>query len=99
MFGLNLFNKKKVFKKTRWSLGANQPGAEEIVKNKLEIILGEIVVRIVRDNTTQPQNELTAVIPRAEIRRKYYQQGQLVLEEEVILNSITLVDAPSRAMK
>jgi len=64
------------------------------VDNQLEIAIGDILVRIIRRTTIPPQNELTAVIPRAEIRLKRYQDGQLVIEKEVILNSITLVDSP-----
>lgn len=33
--------------------------------------------------------EFAAFIPRAEIRRRYYSNGELVQEEEFILNSIT----------
>lgn len=68
---------------------------DQMIRNQLEITIGDIMVRLSRNNTTQPQNELTVVIPRAEIRRKFYNNGRLTAEEEIILNSITLVDAPS----
>jgi len=80
------------FKRKRLSRKASQTG--EIIENQLEIIIGDILVKIVRFTTTKPQNELTAVIPRAEIRRKCYKNGVPATEEEIILNSITLVDAP-----
>ncbi|MDF9409034.1 hypothetical protein L7E55_11790 [Pelotomaculum isophthalicicum JI] len=66
----------------------------QMISNQLEISIGGIMARLSRNNTAQPQNELTVVIPRAEIRRKYYNNGRLIAEEEIILNSITLVDAP-----
>jgi len=100
MFSLNI-SKKKPVRKTGGFLNSNVLQTKEItdgiIKNKLEIKIGNIIIRIMRNNTTRPQNELTAVIPRAEIRRKCYQNGRLLTEEEIILNSITLVDAPSHA--
>lgn len=40
--------------------------------------------------------ELTIVIPRAEIRNWHYQNGKLCDASEIILNSITVSDAPRR---
>jgi|GEM_PF-1337919 len=100
MFNFNFFSKKKPVRKSeRFSNSNNilqtKDITDGIIKNKLEIKIGDIIIRIARNNTIQPQNELTAVIPRAEIRRKCYNNGRLLAEEEIILNSITLVDAPS----
>ena len=94
MFSLNPFRRKKPpGKNTRFfRAGSCQKG--ELFKNNLEIIIGDILVRIARCTTSQPQNELTAIIPRAEIRRKRYKNGKLIAEEEIVLSSITLVDAP-----
>lgn len=96
MFKFNLFKRKK---STRGGaaklLGANFPPTEKLVENQLEIIIGDILVRITRNQDIPPNNELTAVIPRAEIRRRRYENGRLAgAEEEIILTSITLVDAP-----
>lgn len=41
-------------------------------------------------------HEITAVIPRAELRKKISKGDQTVEEIEVILNSITIVSAPFR---
>lgn len=86
MFKFNPFRRRSPSSK------AAQTGA--MVANRLEISIGEIHVKIERITSTQPQNELTAVMPRVEIRRKCYLNGTPAVEEEMILNSITLVDAP-----
>ncbi|OPY59613.1 MAG: hypothetical protein A4E55_00127 [Pelotomaculum sp. PtaU1.Bin035] len=95
MFRLNPFNKKKTVRETERLLNTNILRNDKVIENQLEIKIGDVIVRLVRNNTIQPQNELTAIIPRAEIRRKCYDNGCLIAEEEIILNSITLVDAPS----
>jgi len=84
MFRLNPFRKKKKGLKN-----------DQVIQNQLEIKIGDVIIRLLRNNTSQPRNELTAIIPRAEIRRKFYNNGHFTAEEEIILNSITLVDAPS----
>ncbi len=94
MFRLNPFKKNKPSGKDTGFFRAGSCQKGELIKNNLEIIIGDILVRIVRCTTSQPQNELTAIIPRAEIRRRRYKNGKLVAEEEIILSSITLVDAP-----
>ncbi len=44
---------------------------------------------------TDPEipHEVTVVVPRAAIREKYNDNGQLI-EKEILLNSITIVHAP-----
>lgn len=86
MFKFNPFKRK--------SPSPKEAQTGEIIANRMEIKIGDILVKIERITSTQPQNELTAVIPRVEIRRKCYQNGAPAVEEEMILNSVTLVDAP-----
>lgn len=97
MFKFNPFNPFKRKKPVpdaanKNSAKAFRPG--EPFGNWLEIRIKDTLVRIVRCSTTPPQNELSAIIPRAEIRRRRYENGRLAAEEEIILSSITLVDAP-----
>jgi len=98
MFIIDLFKRKILSKKAPKFCSKItshiEEKVEEKVDNQLEIVIGNILVRIIRSTTIPPQNELTAVIPRAEIRVKRYKDGQLVTEKEIILNSITLVDSP-----
>lgn len=93
MFLFNLFKRKKQPKK---NVKASHPGSVQNceVENQLEIAIGGVLVKINRCSTFPPVNELSAIIPRAEIRRRYYINGRLTAEEEIILNSITLVDSP-----
>lgn len=92
---LNLFKRKKP---APGAAGRHPcpkpPGAGLGLTNHLEIRIGGVLVRICRCAGSLPDNELTAVIPRAEIRRRSYKNGKLAAEEEIILSSITLVDAP-----
>jgi len=91
MFLINPFKKKRPPK----SVKASHPELQSSqLENHLEITIGGIQVKIKRCSTFPPDNELSAIIPRAEIRRRYYHNGRITAEEEVILNSITLVDAP-----
>lgn len=76
--------------------GPNVQKARDITENHLEIKIGDVLVKITRNSGIPLTNELTAVIPRAEIRRKLYYNGKLAAEEEIILSSITLVDSPLR---
>ncbi|NPV72512.1 MAG: hypothetical protein HPY89_01690 [Pelotomaculum sp.] len=78
-------------KKSRPALAA--PGAAKS-KNLLEVKIGSILVRIARSTGRAPENELTVVLPRAEIRYRRYENGCLAEEKEVILSSITLADSP-----
>lgn len=76
--------------------GTGASHAGENIENQLKVQIGDILVEITRKSGLSPKNELTAVIPRLEIRRRLYYNGKPAAEEEMILNSITLVDAPVR---
>lgn len=62
--------------------------------DEIEIIINDVTMRVRRQTNLPWPHEVTAVIPRAELRQRRYLQGQLVSEDEVILNSITIVHAP-----
>jgi len=47
-----------------------------------------------RVSNTDPPYEFSIFIPRLEFRQKYYHDGALKSEKEIILNSITIVHAP-----
>lgn len=98
MFRFNPFRRKKQPGETVKASHASaaQNGG---IENQLEIIIGGILVKINRCTAFLPVNELSAIIPRAEIRRRYYSDGKLTAEEEIILNSLTLVDSPRHQEK
>ena len=47
-----------------------------------------------RASNTDPPYEFSMFIPRLEFRQKYYHDGVIKGEKEIILNSITIVHAP-----
>jgi hypothetical protein len=53
-----------------------------------------VLMRITRRSAQPPNNELTAIIPQALLRQRFFENGQVVWEEELSLSSLTLVDAP-----
>lgn len=57
-----------------------------------------VVMKMVRRSTLKAPAEVSAIIPRVEIRRKTYENGQLTAEHEMILNSITIVHAPRQPL-
>ncbi|WP_406677558.1 hypothetical protein [Moorella sp. ACPs] len=62
----------------------------------VELHVDNAVIRIIRRLVYDLPHEVSAFIPRAEIRRRRYENGQLAWEEEVILNSLTVVHSPQR---
>ncbi|MCS5695967.1 hypothetical protein [Desulfofundulus thermocisternus] len=62
--------------------------------DRVDIRLGELNMIMSRRSKLDVPAEFAAFIPRAEIRRRYYSNGELVQEEEFILNSITITHAP-----
>ncbi len=98
MFNFFPFLKSKIFSRPAAGkpCGTGTLHTGENIKNQLKIKIGDVLVKITRKSSLPPENELHAVIPRVEIRRRFYYDGKPVAEEEMILNSITLVDAPVR---
>jgi len=64
--------------------------------DEVELHVDNAVIRIIRRLTYDLPHEVSAFIPRAEIRRRRYENGHLAWEEEVILNSLTVVHSPLR---
>lgn len=62
--------------------------------DEVELHVDNTVIRLIRRLTYDLPHEVSAFIPRAEIRRRRYENGQMVWEEEVILNSLTVVHSP-----
>ncbi|HBT46470.1 MAG TPA: hypothetical protein DEA73_01100 [Peptococcaceae bacterium] len=63
-------------------------------RDEIEIRINGTTMRMVRHSSLPWPHEASAFIPRAELRRRRYQDGRLVWEEEALLNSITIVHAP-----
>jgi len=93
MFRFNPFKRKKTPEKTVKPSHAGETQNCKVA-NQLEILIGGALVKISRCTAFPPTNELSAIIPQAVIHRRYYSNGRLTAEEEIILNSITLVDSP-----
>ncbi|WP_258360826.1 hypothetical protein [Moorella sulfitireducens (nom. illeg.)] len=64
--------------------------------DEVELHVANAVIRLTRRLAYDLPHEVSAYIPRAEIRRRQYENGQLAWEEEVILNSLTVVHSPQR---
>ena len=93
MFNFNPFGRKKPPGKTKNKINSKDCPAGTLIENQLEIKIENILVKITRCSKIPSQNELSAFIPRLEIRRSCYKDGRWA-DEEIVLNSITLVDAP-----
>ncbi len=94
MFNFNLFKRKKPARSQVNRPLKNISITEQRIENQLEIVIGDILLRITRRSEVSPDNELTVIIPRAEIRRRRYDRGLLAGTEEILLSIITLVDSP-----
>ena len=94
MFKFTPFKRKKPAPDKAEKTSARELRTEKPVENWLEIRVNNILLRIVRSSAAPPQNELSAFVPRVEMRFRRYENGRLAAEEEVILSSLTLVDSP-----
>ncbi|QUH25986.1 hypothetical protein [Serpentinicella alkaliphila] len=59
----------------------------------IQVKLEDLYIEMKRITDPGIPHEVTVVVPRAEIRERYNEQGELI-EKEIILNSITVVHAP-----
>ncbi|KAB3535519.1 hypothetical protein F8154_06140 [Alkaliphilus pronyensis] len=66
---------------------------EEVQSDYVKVQLKPLDIEMSRNTNPDIPHEVTVVVPRAEIREKFNEKGQLI-EREVILNSITVVHAP-----
>ncbi|MTI84601.1 MAG: hypothetical protein FH756_12010 [Firmicutes bacterium] len=62
--------------------------------DEVEIEIEDIKMCLKRKVNLQVPHEISAIIPRAEIRKRTFEAGVLTSEEEILLNSITIVHAP-----
>jgi len=56
--------------------------------------IGELMIAMTRKIDLPIAHEFSIFIPRVEIRDRYYQDNQLLHEQETIYSSITIVHAP-----
>lgn len=69
------------------------PGLEQAEStDKVHLKLNGLSIDMTREIGLSVPHEVSVFVPRAEIRRKW--QGQQLVEDTVILNSITIVHAP-----
>lgn len=66
---------------------------DEPQRDYIKVQLQQLNMEMLRVTDKDIPHEVTVIVPRAEIREKYDEKGNLI-EREVILNSITLVHAP-----
>jgi hypothetical protein len=69
-------------------------GEENLQVDEVVIEIDGVVMKMIRRSTLKVPAEVSAIIPRVEIRRRTFENGQLTMENEMILNSITIVHAP-----
>lgn len=67
---------------------------EDLQVDEVLIEIDGVVMKMVRRSTLSVPAEVSAVIPRVEIRKRSFENGQLASEYEMVLNSITIVHAP-----
>ncbi len=60
----------------------------------VDLVVEGAGIRLGRLSSLDIPAEVSAYIPRVEVRRRHYQNGELVCEDEKIYNSITVVHAP-----
>ncbi len=63
------------------------------LRDEMTIKIDGVLMQVRRCSTLPVPSEITVVIPHAEIRRRFYENGQLA-EEDLILDSLTIVDSP-----
>lgn len=62
--------------------------------DEVEIRIEDTCLRLRRRIAVDLPHEVSAYVPRAEIRHRRFADGKLVSEDEIILNSLTIVHAP-----
>lgn len=65
-----------------------------IQKDEIIINIAGVTIKVSRFSTLPVPHEVTAVIPRVELRIWRYKDGRLIEIEEKILNSVTIAHAP-----
>lgn len=62
--------------------------------DEVEIRIEDTCIRLRRRIAVDLPHEVSAYVPRAEIRHRRFADGKLISEDEIILNSLTIVHAP-----
>ncbi|WP_041274611.1 hypothetical protein [Desulforamulus reducens] len=65
----------------------------------VDLVVEGAGIRLCRLSSLSVPAEVSAYIPRVEIRHRTYQNGELVSEDERIYNSITVVHAPRHPLE
>ena len=63
------------------------------LNDEITIKIADVLMNVQRCSSQSVPHEITVVIPHAEVRRKFDKYGRMT-EEELILDSITIVDSP-----
>ena len=64
------------------------------LKDEMTIKIADVLMNVqTSQSLCRCRSEITVVIPHAEIRRKFDKYGRMI-EEELILDSLTIVDSP-----
>lgn len=66
----------------------------ELQTDMAAIKIGDLLVTMARRVNLPVPHEFSVYVPRVEIRRRYYRDGQLQYEQELVFNSLTIVHAP-----
>ncbi len=82
----------KVIRQTR-QLQTSEP-CNCYQNDHVDLVVEGAGIRLCRLSNLSVPAEISAYIPRVEIRHRRYENGQLICEDERIYNSITMVHAP-----
>lgn len=63
-------------------------------KDEITVNIAGVTMKLARLSTLPVPHEVTVVIPRVELRRWRYRDGQLIEAAEKIFNSITIAHSP-----
>ena len=69
-------------------------GNMALQKDEVIINIAGLTMKVSRFSTLPVPHEVTAVIPRVELRTWRYRNGELIEIEEKVFNSVTIVHAP-----
>lgn len=82
----------KVIRQTRQLTTADPCNCYQ--NDHVDLVVEGAGIRLCRLSNLSVPAEVSAYIPRVEIRQRRYENGQLICEDERIYNSITVVHAP-----
>jgi hypothetical protein len=62
-------------------------------RDEMTVKIADVLMKVRRCSNMPVPSEITVVVPHVEIRRQFDKYGRIT-EEELILDSITIVDSP-----